>query len=53
MVPPSMHLQAARQFLECIRRRDAEFVETEVLPLVEKQYNVKLTKNPEGRAALG
>ena len=31
----------------------AEFVETEVLPLVEKQYNVKLTKNPEGRAALG
>ena len=33
--------------------RYAEFVETEVLPLVEKQYNVKLTKNPEGRAAMG
>jgi len=31
----------------------AEFVETEVLPLVEKQYNVKLTKNPEGRATMG
>jgi iron(III)-enterobactin esterase len=31
----------------------AEFVETEVLPLVEKQYNVKLTKNPAGRAAMG
>ncbi len=31
----------------------AEFVETEVLPLVEKQYGVKLTKNPEGRAAMG
>ena len=31
----------------------AEFVETEVLPLVEKQYNVKLTKDPEGRAAMG
>jgi hypothetical protein len=31
----------------------AEFVEKEVLPLVEKQYNVKLTKNPEGRAAMG
>ena len=28
--------------------RYAEFVETEVLPLVEKQYNVKLTKDPEG-----
>src|SRR5262245_14673587 len=27
--------------------RYAEFVETEVLPLVEKQYNVKLTKDPE------
>jgi iron(III)-enterobactin esterase len=33
--------------------RYAEFVETEVLPLVEKQYNVKLTKNPDGRATMG
>ena len=31
----------------------AEFVETEVLPLVETQYNVKLTKDPEGRATMG
>ena len=31
----------------------AEFVEKEVLPLVEKQYNVKLTKDPDGRAAMG
>jgi enterochelin esterase family protein len=31
----------------------AEFVEAEVLPLVEKQYNVKLTKDPEGRATMG
>src|SRR5208282_1667016 len=31
----------------------AEFVETEVLPLVEKQYNVRLTKDPEGRATTG
>ncbi len=31
----------------------AEFVETEVLPLVEKQYGVKLTKNPDGRATMG
>jgi enterochelin esterase-like enzyme len=31
----------------------AQFVETEVLPLVEKQYNVKLTKNPDGRATMG
>ncbi len=31
----------------------AEFIETEVLPLVEKQYNVKLTKDPEGRATMG
>lgn len=33
--------------------RYAEFVETEVLPLVERQYNVKLTKDPEGRATMG
>jgi iron(III)-enterobactin esterase len=31
----------------------AEFVESEVLPLVEKQYNVKLTKDPEGRGTMG
>jgi iron(III)-enterobactin esterase len=31
----------------------AEFVQKEVLPLVEKQYNVKLTKDPEGRATMG
>jgi enterochelin esterase family protein len=33
--------------------RYAEFVETEVLPLVEKRSNVKLTKDPEGRATMG
>ncbi|MEX2091996.1 MAG: alpha/beta hydrolase-fold protein [Pirellulales bacterium] len=33
--------------------RYAEFVETEVLPLVEKQCQVKLTKDPEGRATMG
>jgi iron(III)-enterobactin esterase len=31
----------------------AEFVEKEVLPLVEKQYNVKLTKDPDGRVTMG
>ena len=33
--------------------RYAEFVETELLPLVEKQYNVTLTRDPEGRATMG
>jgi len=33
--------------------RYAEFVETEVLPLVEKQYQVKLTSDPDGRATIG
>jgi iron(III)-enterobactin esterase len=33
--------------------RYAEFVETEVLPLVEKRANVKLTKDPGGRATMG
>ena len=31
----------------------AEFVETEVLPLVESQYKVTLTKDPDGRATMG
>ncbi|HWE94330.1 MAG TPA: alpha/beta hydrolase-fold protein [Tepidisphaeraceae bacterium] len=31
----------------------AEFVEKEVLPLVEKECNVKLTKDPEARATMG
>jgi enterochelin esterase-like enzyme len=31
----------------------AEFVEKEVLPLVEAQAHVKLTKDPDGRATMG
>jgi enterochelin esterase-like enzyme len=33
--------------------RYAEFVETEVLPLVEKQFNVRLTKDPDARVTMG
>jgi enterochelin esterase family protein len=33
--------------------RYAEFVETELLPFVEKQYNVKLTRDPNARATMG
>jgi enterochelin esterase-like enzyme len=31
----------------------SDFVETEVLPMAEKVANVKLTKNPDGRAVMG
>lgn len=31
----------------------AEYIETEVLPRVEKNCGVKLTKDPDGRAAMG
>jgi len=31
----------------------AEFIEAEVLPKVEKDYDVTLTKDPDGRATLG
>jgi len=31
----------------------SDWVETEVLPMVEKVANVKLTKDPDGRAAMG
>ena len=33
--------------------RYAEFVQTEVLPLVEARYHVKLTSDPNGRATMG
>ncbi len=33
--------------------RYAEFVEHEVLPLVESRYHVKLTRDPDGRATMG
>jgi iron(III)-enterobactin esterase len=33
--------------------RYAEFVEKEVLPLVEEKYHVKLTHDPDGRATMG
>jgi enterochelin esterase family protein len=33
--------------------RYAEWVQTEVLPLVQSKFNVKLTDDPEGRAAMG
>jgi enterochelin esterase-like enzyme len=33
--------------------RYAEFVETEVFPLVEKNYGVTIAKDPEARAAMG
>ena len=31
----------------------AEYIETEVLPLVEKNCRVQLTGNPDGRAVMG
>jgi len=31
----------------------AEYIETHVLPEVEKKYEVKLTKDPDGRATMG
>ena len=33
--------------------RYAEFVEHEVLPVVESRFHVRLTHNPDGRAAMG
>lgn len=33
--------------------RYAEFVETEILPRVEAQYHVRLTREPDGRATMG
>jgi iron(III)-enterobactin esterase len=38
---------------DAMSRRYAEFVESEVLPLVEAKCNVKLTKDPDRRATMG
>ena len=38
---------------DTVSGRYAEFVETEVLPFVEKQYDVKLTRSPDSRATMG
>jgi hypothetical protein len=38
---------------DTLSARYAEFVETEVLPLVEKNYGVKLSRDPEARATMG
>lgn len=38
---------------DTVSGRYAEFVEAEVIPLVEQTCHVKITKNPEGRATMG
>ena len=38
---------------DTVSGRYAEFVQTEVLPLVESKCNVKLTSDPDGRATMG
>lgn len=38
---------------DTVSGRYAEFVEAEVIPLVEKNCNVKITKDPEARATMG
>ena len=38
---------------DTVSGRYADFVEAEVLPLVEKNYGVKITSDPEGRATMG
>ena len=43
---------AAREY-DAVSGVYAQFVEREVLPLVEKNADVKLTKNPDGRATMG
>ncbi|MFA6113705.1 MAG: alpha/beta hydrolase-fold protein [Sphingomonas sp.] len=38
---------------DTVSGRYAEFVETEVLPLVARNYRIAFTKDPEGRATMG
>jgi enterochelin esterase-like enzyme len=63
-VPPMIAIQIGNggqdaQGSECGREYDTvsgtytQFVEREVLPLVEQRADAKLTKNPDGRATMG
>ena len=38
---------------DTVSGKNAEFIETEILPKVEKDYGVTLTKDPDGRMTLG
>ncbi len=38
---------------DTVAGKNAEFIEAEILPKVEKDYGVTLTKDPDGRMALG
>ncbi len=38
---------------DTVSGKNAEFIEAEVLPRVEKEYGVSLTKDPDGRMTLG
>ena len=38
---------------DTVNGRYSDFIETEVLPLVSRKYNVTFTRDPEGRATLG
>jgi len=38
---------------DTVSGKNAEFIEEEILPKVEKDYGVKLTKDPDGRMTLG
>ena len=38
---------------DTVAGKNAEFIEAEILPKVEKDYGVTLTKDPDGRMTLG
>ena len=38
---------------DTVNGRYSDFIETEVLPLVSRKYNITFTQDPEGRATLG
>ncbi|MEO7412307.1 MAG: alpha/beta hydrolase-fold protein, partial [Opitutaceae bacterium] len=47
------HLRQRNLEYDTMSGKYSDFVETEVLPMAEKVANVKLTKDPDGRAVMG
>ncbi|MEO6568525.1 MAG: alpha/beta hydrolase-fold protein [Opitutaceae bacterium] len=52
MVMPFPNPQRSQEY-DTVSGKFAEYVEAEILPVVEQKYNVKFTKDPDARAVIG
>ena len=51
-IPPASRSSRSVEY-DTVSGKYCEYIESEILPLVEQNAKIKLTKNPEGRGAIG